>query len=376
MGEKKQSTFPISENQADKALAHSKAQANSKSQFLETKTKEGKTGFSLLTIVSRRKKNAAATNYTGLSSLGSVESSKTVVMDRPIYKAQECDITSLPYLVCLMGPKEMMGHYWKLEKEMIVGRSRICDIAINDLSISKKHLLFQVEENGKVFIEDKGSTNGTFINEKRVGIHTQTPLLDNSKVRFGNIVFKFLDKGNQEIISVLENYKKAFYDSLTGVGNRLFLEKKATELFQKSKKNKCPLSVVVFDIDHFKRINDTYGHPAGDLILKSTARLAQRGFRSMDIFARSGGEEFCVVMQASVERAKDAIEQVRQKLEREVFRHKDQDIRITLSAGVSALHKKDKGWKALYDRADRFLYEAKNAGRNKVFAARDNKKID
>ncbi len=307
---------------------------------------------------------------TGLSTPGSIERFETMVMNNsPLYEGR---ISSAPAcLVCLVGPREMVGRYWTVdgEKKLMIGRSRKCDIPIQDLSISKKHLLVRRNKETKVFIEDRKSTNGTFINDKQITANKEWELSDNDRIKTGNIVFKFLDEGNPEIFSIMENFEKVFRDALTGAGNRLLMERRAKEMFIKSKQYNTPLSFVIFDIDHFKKVNDTYGHPAGDFVLKQVSGIAKSCFRCSDTFTRSGGEEFCVILQSEPGRAKEAIENARAKIELKVFTHRDQNIKVTVSAGVSCRLPDDKNWKEIYERADQLLYKAKTAGRNKVFAS-------
>ena len=312
------------------------------------------------------------TGHTGLSALGTMESSKTVMVDSPLYVLDQDQRTHVmsAYIVCLLGPDELVGRHWVVSgKESIsIGRNRKCDIPIQDLSISKKHLCFHVQTSG-IFIEDQNSTNGTFINDQPLKSGQKVQLKDNNKLKLGKLVFKFLDRGNPEIIAIKENFEKAFRDPLTGVGNKFMLDRRAKELFMQSKEKKVSLSLILFDIDHFKKVNDTYGHLAGDFILKEVVNQTQTCFRSSDLFIRCGGEEFCIIMQSSVDRAENAIENARKKLEKYIFKYKDQEIKVTISAGVTCQTMRDRRWKSMYDRADKLLYKAKTAGRNRVHAS-------
>ena len=292
----------------------------------------------------------------------------TVVMDTPLYQTIQEQTQSLySCMVCLLGPEELLGQSWPINKEQItVGRSRKCDICIRDPSLSKKHLIIYRKANNKIWVEDQKSTNGTLVNEDKLKANILVELKDNHKVTLGKTILRFLDKDNPEIISVQENFEKAFQDSLTEVGNRFALESRAPALFKQSRQYLVPLSLIVFDIDYFKKVNDTYGHLAGDFVLKEVVRVVKPCFRSKDLFARSGGEEFCIMIQSQKQRAESAIEKARQKVEKHLFQYKEQKIQVTISAGVSSRQKTDKEWKALYERADKKLYKAKTTGRNKV----------
>ena len=295
----------------------------------------------------------------------------TVIMDAPLYNNQGKVAQALySCVVCLLGPEELIGQSWPINKTKIsVGRSRKCDICIPDPSLSKKHLVLCQDKNNKILIADQNSTNGTLINETKLTANKLVELEDNHKIALGKTVLRFLDKNNPEIVYVQENFEKAFQDPLTEVSNRFALESRAPALFKQSRQYRQPLSLIIFDIDHFKKVNDTYGHLAGDFVLKEVVRVVKPCFRSKDLFARSGGEEFCIIIQSQVQRAQSAIENARQKVEKHLFQYKTKKIQVTISAGVACRQKEDKKWQELYERADKKLYEAKKAGRNKIISS-------
>ena len=343
-----------------------KNQNKEKSLFFNRKEKDSESAVSAVSSLS---------SMTGpkSGSFEAMEMSKTVVLQssNPLHNSPLYGQNPMhSYLVCLLGPEELVGRYWMVNEETkIIGRSRNSHIPIQDLSISKKHLKIRVDETQEVFVQDQGATNGTLINNKKMDPQAEIKLKDNDKVKMGSIVFKFLKSGNPEIFSVKSSLEKSFRDTLTGVGNRLMLERRAKELFQQSKRHKTPLSLIIFDIDHFKKVNDTYGHPAGDFILRETAQMVKTCFRSDDIVTRCGGEEFCIIVQSLPGRAESAMESARKKLQSKVFKYKDQKIKVTLSAGISCYQSTDKKWKNIYERADKLLYKAKTTGRNKIFAS-------
>ena len=291
----------------------------------------------------------------------------TMVMDAPLYQTAHQNTKNLcSCLVCLLGPTDLTGKSWPINKEKLtVGRSQKCDIYIPEASLSKKHLLIYQKDN-KISIEDQKSTNGTFINKKPLKAYTLTDLKDNDKVRLGKMILRFLDKDNPEVISIQENFAKVFQDPLTQIGNRLALESQAPTVFNQSRQYLTPFSLILFDIDHFKKVNDTYGHLAGDFVLKEVVRVIRPCFRSKDLFARSGGEEFCIIIQSQKSRAESAIQKARQRVEKHLFQYKNKKINVTISAGVAYQQKKDKSWKSVYERADQRLYKSKTTGRNKV----------
>ena len=295
----------------------------------------------------------------------------TVVMSAPLYKVGNKVRSQTLYscLMCLLGPDELIGKCWPVKKrEISMGRSRKCDICIPDPALSKKHLLIYHEEGNKTFVADQSSTNGTLLDEEKLKANTKVELKDNQKITLGKTVLRFLDKSNPEIISIQENFEKAFHDALTGLENRFALESRAPALFRQSRQYHIPLSLIIFDIDYFKQVNDTHGHLAGDFVLKEVVQVVKPCFRAKDLFARSGGEEFCIMIQSRSQRAKNAIETARQKVEKHVFQYEGKTIKVTISAGVACQNTEDKEWKTLYERADKQLYKAKTTGRNKVLA--------
>ncbi len=292
---------------------------------------------------------------------------KTVVLQDPLFPFSSDDQEECCYFELIKGPDSLMGHYWKMDKEKIsIGRSRFCYICIPDPSVSKQHLTVRFSGVNKISIIDKQSTNGTYVNNIAVSSDKEMVIQDNDLITFGNVTLKFLASHNPEIPSVKDNFKRSFTDSLTGVGNRLMLDAKAPDMFFMSQKKDKPLSVIIFDIDFFKKVNDQYGHLAGDYVLKEVARLARSCFRTQDLFVRSGGEEFCVFLHSSKEVAKSSVQRMREKIQDNVFQYDSRTILVTISAGVSACVAQDSHWKDAYKRADEALYQAKKTGRNKV----------
>jgi diguanylate cyclase (GGDEF)-like protein len=156
-------------------------------------------------------------------------------------------------------------------------------------------------------------------------------------------------------------------DGLTGIFNRRYLETKLEEEFDRHIRYNRPLSLIMLDIDHFKKVNDTYGHQAGDHILRSLASLIDERIRTVDVVARYGGEEFCCLLpETTAESALALAEFLRMGVEAEIFHFKDKSIKITISQGVSDLSDGMDSAEMLLKRADDGLYEAKRRGRNKV----------
>ncbi|MBW1899060.1 MAG: diguanylate cyclase [Deltaproteobacteria bacterium] len=156
-------------------------------------------------------------------------------------------------------------------------------------------------------------------------------------------------------------------DGLTGIFNRRYFETKLTEEFDRHVRYDRPLSLIMIDIDHFKKINDSHGHQAGDFILKKLATLIDERIRTIDIVSRYGGEEFCCLLpETTIDSAMALAEFLRIGVETEIFQFKDKRLRITMSQGVSEINSDVDSAEALLKLADDALYESKRMGRNRI----------
>lgn len=160
-------------------------------------------------------------------------------------------------------------------------------------------------------------------------------------------------------------------DGLTNIYNRKYFETKLEEEIERSNRYKNKFSLIIFDIDFFKKVNDKYGHLAGDYILKTFAKIVSKLLRSSDIFARYGGEEFCCILpETPNELAVIIAERIRKEIEKTLFEYKkDTKIRITVSQGVSTINKNITTKTDIINLADKALYKAKSRGRNQVVTA-------
>jgi diguanylate cyclase (GGDEF)-like protein/PAS domain S-box-containing protein len=161
----------------------------------------------------------------------------------------------------------------------------------------------------------------------------------------------------------------ATMDSLTGIFNRRHFFDLTEKEIKRSQRYGGPLSLAIFDLDDFKKINDTYGHPTGDDVLKAFARKIKGMLRGNDIFGRIGGEEFAISMiSCGLEEAEKAASRIGKAVAEEVIKTDQHDIRCTISVGVSQLGSGEKSSEAILDRADKALYQAKATGKNRVMA--------
>ncbi len=259
-------------------------------------------------------------------------------------------------LLLLNGPQELMGLFWPLNQPVTsVGRSsRLNDIIIPHNSLSKTH--FQIiKEKQMFYIVDLRSTNKTYINDKQIEPYQKTALENNSYIRASHLIFKFLDKGNIEILPSKQILSATHTDSLTGAGNRRLLKVKGPEYFFSNQ----VLSLIVFDIDKFKMINDNFGHTAGDYILKTLSRHVLKIIRKEDMFIRYGGDEFCIFTPNPRSSAKSIAERMERQIQANQFIFKGQKISLSLSIGIAEKSPSDKAWEDIYQRADKESYEQK-----------------
>ncbi|MCF8069728.1 MAG: sensor domain-containing diguanylate cyclase [Desulfobacterales bacterium] len=156
-------------------------------------------------------------------------------------------------------------------------------------------------------------------------------------------------------------------DSLTGIFNRRYLEKTLEGEFARHQRYSRPFSVVMMDIDFFKKINDTHGHQCGDYVLQAFVESISTNIRTVDIVARYGGEEFCCLLpETPLDAAVIMAENLRNIIEKSIYHYNDIDIRFTISQGVSELSDQVESAQDLIKKADSALYEAKASGRNRV----------
>lgn len=285
-----------------------------------------------------------------------------MALPRILARTQE-DSPPVAYLQLLSGPQA--GHLWILEDARVsLGRGERCQVVVDLAGVSRHHAsLVRVEDEYELLDED--STNGTFVNGHSV---VRIGLRDGDVLELGPCCsLKFGRQRRHEIELVQRLYEGAKLDGLTRILNRAtFFESLAQEI-SLSARHQDVFSLLMFDIDHFKSVNDTYGHPAGDEVLRQVANQARGLLRLEDTLGRYGGEEFAILLRRTPEEgARLVAERLRQKIEKLVVNLEEGiEIRVTASVGV-AQWKPDVKESQLLAQADQALYFSKGHGRNQV----------
>lgn len=257
-----------------------------------------------------------------------------------------------------LGKRASLGH-----GTFELGRSSRSDLCIDQESISRHHARIRFDGKRHV-IEDLGSTNGTFVNERRL---ERTVLNDGDQVKLGRSILKYMSGDNIEASYHEEIYRLMTMDALTQTYNRRYFNEALEREFQRSLRYHRALALVLFDIDHFKQINDTHGHVTGDSVLRQLARAVKPRFRQQDVLARVGGEEFAMLLpEVEPAGAVVAAEKLRRLVADARFVVDQLEIGCTISAGIASFDPALTSPQMLYEAADKNLYEAKRGGRNRV----------
>lgn len=258
-----------------------------------------------------------------------------------------------------------IGNRFDLGDAATIGRDTAADIRLPEPSVSRRHChIFR--KRGGYWVTDLGATNPTRVNGMQI---SASPLLDGDLLTVGDLVLKLLGPRSPENALVAALHDQATKDNLTGLSNRRHFRAAMEREFGEAQ-NKSMLALIVLDIDHFKHINDKFGHPVGDRVLVAVGTVLRDHVRSQDLPGRIGGEEFVVLLpNTRIEDAAKVAEDLRLTLEALQLDDDGTPIPVTASFGVAVAGVADAGADALYARADAALYEAKRSGRNKVLLA-------
>lgn len=269
-----------------------------------------------------------------------------------------------PYLTVIKGSR--LGEIFSVHKpETTVGRSPECDLWIEDSTISRQHFLLTLK-NEKVIIQDLNSTNGTYLNGSR--IYSEQPLRDGDKIQISqSTIFEINYLDESRSLSEQKRYEMGVRDPATNIFNKRYFMDRLKEEFAYAKRKKSPLSLILFDIDYFKILNDSYGHLAGDLVLQNLCNEVNATIRSGDLLARFGGEEFVILMRDSDgTQAYELAERIRRVVENMEVDYQGKIVKITVSCGIATFNDQYADDISFLAAADKFLYRSKKQGRNRV----------
>jgi two-component system cell cycle response regulator len=268
-----------------------------------------------------------------------------------------------PHLIVLAG--DNVGRTYRVEQtETVIGRAEDASIRVRDDGVSRRHAHI-IREGDDVWLEDLSSANGTRVNGETIDRY---PLRDGDKIQVGKkTILKFAHSDALEEGFHQAMYEAAVRDGLTRTYNkRHFLERLATEVAF-AERHKTSLSLLMVDVDHFKKVNDGYGHPAGDYVLTTLAQVLAAAVRTEDVLARYGGEEFSILCRGTaVSQATILAQRLRVSVEAHPFEYRKERIAVTISVGVASCSAASQGPQQLLLNADAALYEAKGGGRNRV----------
>ncbi|HET6147689.1 MAG TPA: GGDEF domain-containing protein [Polyangia bacterium] len=274
-----------------------------------------------------------------------------------------------PYLLVLAGTSVGEMHPIANEKT-VMGRGDKVDVRLFDEGISREHARL-IQQGDKVILEDLGSTNGTFCNGTRV---QRQALAHGDKILLGSTtILKFSYHDKLDEMFQRQMTESALRDGLTKTFNKRYLSERLESEFTYAIRHSTSLVLLFLDIDHFKKINDAHGHPAGDFVLAELSKLVSDTLRPEDILARYGGEEFAIISRGGEVREGEVMaEGLRRLIEKHPFVYENRPIGVTVSVGVAAIsHPGVRSAADLIAVADEMMYEAKRSGRNRVCARED-----
>jgi len=259
----------------------------------------------------------------------------------------------------------LLGKRFVLDSSVMrVGRGADNQIVLEGDSVSRRHAHFEKRET-RWWVVDDGSTNGTYLNEEQIN---QEAMLENAdRIKVGPTILKYLSGADAEAKYHEEIYRMTIVDGLTQIHNKRYLNEALDREVLRARRHQRDLSVLMFDIDFFKRVNDQYGHLAGDYVLRELAKIVQERIRRDEVLARYGGEEFCIVLpETPLPGAAALADDLRERVEKHVFVFQGERMPVTISIGCALMSSTDRTAAELIQRADEKLYEAKRCGRNRV----------
>ena len=267
-----------------------------------------------------------------------------------------------PTLVVMHG--SLLGMTYAITGEaLVIGRMASVNIPIDDENVSRRHAEILLKDDC-VKIRDLDSTNGTFVNSQRVH---EAVLSDGDLILIGRVLFKYIRSSTIENRFFGQMYALATTDFLTGIYNRQHIISRLESEFARARRYDRPLSLLLYDIDHFKQINDTFGHIAGDQLLIESSRLVAKNIRQQDFFGRLGGDEFVVICpETELNNTVLMAQRLSQLIEKWSYSHQSRKLDFSISIGIAAVTDEMRSTTDLLAKADTLMYKSKHRGRNHV----------
>jgi diguanylate cyclase (GGDEF)-like protein len=288
-------------------------------------------------------------------------------------KTQQLDCGSDPlspelpsrFLVCLNGPE--IARSVALDRaEVVLGSTPSCELMVQAVGVSRRHCVVRYDGD-QATLEDLGSTNGTLVNEQRLRARTPHALRSGDLIRLGEAALKYLERGDVEARYHEAVFRLMGVDALTQLKNRRFLLDQLDREIARSGRHERTLSIVLVDLDHFKGINDSHGHLAGDAVLQQIGVTLGRATRREDCVGRLGGDEFLVLLpETQPHGARLFAARLCANVAGSAYCYEGRRLDVSISAGVATWERGIDSAHALLDAADRALYAAKRAGRSQA----------
>jgi diguanylate cyclase (GGDEF)-like protein len=249
--------------------------------------------------------------------------------------------------------------------EFVIGREPECSLVIDEQAVSRHHAKIERVEN-RYSITDLDSTNGTWVNQRTVKFQL---LNSGDRIRIGSRIFKFIATDEIEAQYHDAVYAMMTRDSLTGTWNKRYFFEMLDRELKRRQRSRNPLSLIMIDLDRFKKINDTHGHAVGDEVLVEFSNRIRTLIRAEDIFARYGGEEFVIILSDTAsDEALLVGERWRHAIEQTPFTTAVGPVKCTISLGLAVASEERPFVSSaeLVKLADEMLYQSKENGRNRI----------
>jgi diguanylate cyclase (GGDEF)-like protein len=305
-------------------------------------------------------------DLTALQESGTTQSFETATRER-IERGVSLPESEADVILIAHPDSQRLGSRYRLSPGTVleVGRSPAVGLSLPEvMSVSRKHARLRYA-GPVVTIEDLGSTNGTFVNGRP--IQGRTVLKSGDRFQTAAVHFKFLHEQDVESAYHLAIYELVARDGLTEIFNKRKYEEEVQREYARAVRHHRPLSLVLFDLDDFKQINDSFGHLCGDFVLKQVASIARELTRPEEVLARVGGDEFAILApETGIAGAETLALKLRERIQAYEHRYGEVKISVRCSCGVAELAPEMSSPQDLYQAADAALLLSKRSGRNRV----------